>query len=149
MGIMTEAELQAYYDKFPIVLKERLKRQQVSFSNDTEFVYKPIEAYRMVVRTKDDSHAFNLEDMKSYFELGKLPRGVQKMDETDSQYYAVSLYENIERLKQSFSFPNPRKKIAHGYVYDEGGPCLRGANGHISWWLFEGVDLSEFEIMEG
>ena len=146
---MTEAELQAYYDKFPIVLKDRLKRKQVCFPNDTEFVYKPIEAYRVVVRAKDDKHALDMEDMKSYYERGKRLPGVKVMDETDPLYYAVSLFESTEALKQSFNFPRPNKKMAHGYVYDEGGPCLRGVNGHISWWLFEGVDLSEFEIMEG
>lgn len=145
---MTEAELQTYYDKFPIVLKERLKRKQLCFPKDIEFFYKPIEAYRMVIRAKDDSHPFDLEDMRSYHEQGKLPRGVQKMDEANPLYYAVSLFENIEGLKQSLKFPNPKKKVAHGYVYEEGGPCLRSASGHISWWLFEGVDLSGFEILE-
>ena len=86
---MTEAELQAYYDKFPIVLKDRLKRKQVCFPNDTEFVYKPIEAYRVVVRAKDDKHALDMEDMKSYYERGKRLPGVKVMDETAPLYYAV------------------------------------------------------------
>lgn len=145
---MTEEELQVYYDKFPVILRGKLKNRLLRFPGNTKFVYETIEAYRMVIRAKDDSHPFDLEDMRSYHEQGKLPRGVQKMDEADPLYYAVSLFENIEGLKQSLKFSNPKKKVAHGYVYEEGGPCLRGVTGHISWWLFENVDLREFEIME-
>lgn len=145
---MTEEELQVYYDKFPVILRGKLKNRLLRFPGNTKFVYEPIEAYRVVVRAKDDKHALDMEDMKSYYERGKRLPGVQVIDETDPLYYAVSLFESMEALKQSFNFPRPNKKMAHGYVYEEGGPCLRGVTGHISWWLFENVDLRDFEIME-
>lgn len=45
-------------------------------------------------------------------------------------------------------FPNPHKKIAKGYVYCEGGP-QETKDQHVCWWLYENVDLSGFELIEG
>ena len=147
VGIMTEEQLQVYYEKFPAVLKEKLKNGNLYLPENTEYDYVPIEAHRMVIRKDDDNTPFNLEDMKSYYQLGKKPRGGM-IDESNPIFYAVSLYENIEMLKMCMDFSNPRKKIAHGYVYKEGGPSLKGEKTHISWWLFSDVDLSGFDIME-
>ncbi len=144
---MTSDQLQVYYENFPAVLKVRLKNGTLNFPNGTEFDYKPKEAYRGVIRkVGEENTPVNLNDMKSYYELGKLPRGVS-FDES-AKYFAVSLFENVEMLKRNFDFSNPRKLVARGYVFKEGGPSLNGENSHISWWLFEGVDLSDFEIME-
>ena len=85
--------------------------------------------------------------MKSYYELGRAPRGVA-ISELDPKYFAVSLFENIDMLKRNYDFGNPQKLIAKGHVCKEGGPSLKGERSHISWWLFEEVDLSGFEIME-
>ena len=36
-----------------------------------------------------------------------------------------------------------------GTVYQEGGPqCMREGSTHVSWWLFEEIDLSSFVILE-
>lgn len=145
---MTSEQLRCYYEKFPAVLKENLKNGALSFPENTEFDYEPKEAYRGVTRKAGEENTpINLNDMRSYYELGKAPRGVS-IDKLNPKYFAVSVFGNADMLKQSYSFSNPRKFIAKGYVRKEGGPSLDGEDSHISWWLFEGVDLSEFEIME-
>ena len=45
-------------------------------------------------------------------------------------------------------FPNPKKKMAAGYVYSEGGP-QHTVDQHVCWWLYEGADVSGFKLMEG
>ena len=145
---MTSEQLQHYFEKFPAVLKEKLKNGTLSFPEDTEFDYEPKEAYRGVIRREGEENTpVDLKDMKSYYELGKVPRGIP-VDKLDPRYFAVSLFKNADMLRQSYNFSNPRKFIVKGYVHKEGGPCLEGEDSHISWWLFEGVNLSEFEIME-
>lgn len=145
---MTNEKLQCYYEKFPAVVKEYLKSGILNFPKNTEFDYEPKEAYRGVIRKEgEEDTPINLQDMKSYYELGKIPRGVS-IDKLDPKYFAVSLFKNADMLKQNYSFSNPRKFIAKGYVRKEGGPSLDGEDSHISWWLFESVDLREFEIME-
>lgn len=147
-GTMTSEQLQHYYEKFPAVLKERLKNGALCFPVDTEFDYEPKEAYRGIIRkVGEESIPVSITDMKSYYELGKAPRGAS-IDESNPIYFAVSLFKNTDMLKQSYNFSNPRKFIAKGYVYKEGGPSLDGENSHISWWLFNGVNLSKFEILE-
>lgn len=145
---MTSEQLRCYYEKFPAVLKDNLKSGALSFPKNTQFDYEPKEAYRGVIRKAgEESIRFNLKDMKSYYELGRVPRGVP-ICELDPKYFAVSLFKNTDMLEQSYIFGNPRKYIAKGHVRKEGGPSLDSEDDHISWWLFEGADLSEFEIME-
>lgn len=145
---MTNEQLRSYYEKFPAVLKENLSSGALSFPENTEFDYEPKIAYRGVIRkVGEEKTPVNLEDMKSYYQLGKAPRGVP-INKLDPRYFAVSLFENTEMLKRGYDFSNPQKLIAKGYVNKEGGPSLQGEKGHISWWLFEDVELSDFEIME-
>ena len=44
-------------------------------------------------------------------------------------------------------FPNPKKKMAVGYVYSEGGPQCTEEE-HVCWWLYDGTDVSGFKLME-
>lgn len=143
---MTSEELQAYYENFPVALRERLKSGKLTFPKDVEFDYKPKEAYRGVIRNKGEKNiGFNRKDMRSYHELGKQPRGVNP---NELMSFAVSLFDNIKALKSYYDFSNPKKLVAKGYVFSEGGPSLVDEKGHISWWLFEDVDLSGFKILE-
>lgn len=138
-----------YYKKFPVILQAKLVNKEIILPFGTEFIYDPILAYRGIVRNKDDNTPLNMNDMKSYFELGKRPRGMfgdENQLITDPKYYAVSLFTSLEMLKQSFKFPRPNKKLAQGYVYHEGGPQCTGQGGHVSWWLYNDVDFSSFVI---
>ncbi len=46
-------------------------------------------------------------------------------------------------------FPNPKKKMAVGNVYKEGGPQeTNSIQQHVCWWLFEDADVSGFKIEE-
>ena len=44
-------------------------------------------------------------------------------------------------------FPNPKKKMAAGYVYSEGGP-QHTVDQHVCWWLYEGADVSGFKLKD-
>ena len=90
-----------------------------------------------------------LEDFKSYYELKKtpkIPRGMKKDVTMDPHYYGVSSFLKKEIVEQKMKFPNPKKKMAVGYVYCEGGPEDTNDQ-HVCWWLYEGTDVSGFRLI--
>ena len=90
-----------------------------------------------------------LDNYRSYFELKKTPktpRGMGRNIENDPHYYGVSSFLKKEIVEQIMKFPNPKKKMAVGYVYCEGGPQDTNDQ-HVCWWLYEGADVSGFELM--
>ena len=134
-------------NKFPVVLRTKLLKKEIEFPDETKFEYEKMMVYRAVERKKDDYHEVTLDDFKSYFELGKKPRGVVGDYTKDPHYYGVSSYLNREIVEQKMRFPNPRKKMAEGYVYCEGGPQdTNPTNKHVCWWLYEGADVSGFKL---
>lgn len=139
--------------KFPAVLKDKLLRKEIELPDTVLFDYEPIMTYRAVERKKDDHRSIQLEDFKSYFELKKTPksaRGIKKDWSKDPHYYGVSSFLDRKIVEQKMKFPNPKKKMAKGNVYKEGGPQeTNGKERHVCWWLFEDVDISGFEIEEG
>lgn len=144
---MTEEQEKAYYGKFPSIIRELLANQEIAFPDGTQFDYEPIWAYRVLTRKEGDYTPLEKNDMKSYYELKKRPRG-RGVDERDPEYYAVSLNKKIEVLENLFKFPNPKWKLAYGQVYKEGGPQFTKEDAHVSWWLFDNVDFSGFIIKE-
>lgn len=44
-------------------------------------------------------------------------------------------------------FPNPRKKIARGYVYREAGP-QETKEDHVCWWLYDKVKIEGYSLIE-
>lgn len=89
------------------------------------------------------------DNYRSYFELKKTPktpRGMGRNIENDPHYYGVSSFLKKEIVEQIMKFPNPKKKMAVGYVYCEGGPQDTNDQ-HVCWWLYEGADVSGFELM--
>lgn len=110
-------------------------------------------AYRAIDREKEDYRAVSLEDFKSYFELKKTPknaRGIKKDWSKDPHYYGVSSFLDKKIVEQKMKFPNPKKKMAVGNIYKEGGPQeTNRQQQHICWWLFEDADVSGFKIEEG
>lgn len=139
--------------KFPAVLKDKLLRKEIELPDTTLFDYEPIFVYRAVDREKDDYRTIQSEDFKSYFELKKTPknaRGIKKDWSKDPHYYGVSSFLDRRIVEQKMKFPNPKKKMAVGNVYKEGGPEeTNERDGHVCWWLFEDADISGFEIEEG
>lgn len=135
------------YSKFPYVLKNKLMNNEIKFPSSTEFDYEPLRVYRAVSRKCDDNSGVSLNDFKSYFELKKKPRGVTRNLEGDATYYGVSSFLDKKIVKQLMNFPNPNKKLAEGYVFSEGGPQCTDDK-HVCWWLYDGVDVSEFKIVE-
>ena len=136
--------------KFPSVLREKLLNHEIEFPEDTQFAYEKLYVYRAVEREEDDFRDITLEDFRSYAQLGKKPkrpRGASSDLETDPHYYGVSSFFDRKIVEQLMRFPNPHKKMAEGYVYQEGGPQhteLR--RGHVCWWLYENTDVSGFTI---
>lgn len=132
-------------DKFSKVLKEKLNNGEISFPEGTLFEYEPIEAYRLVFRDNADFSPLNSSDMKSYAELNRKPRGVERQ-ENDPRFYGVSLSTRIDRIIQLFNLPKPTKKIVKGLVCKEGGPQLTEGE-HVCWWLYENASFEGFEYV--
>ena len=136
------------YSKFPAILKDKIKRGEIEFPLHTKFFYEPIRAYRMVERESEDFTKVSRKDFKSYAELRKKKIRGKNIDTTKPEYYRVSLYRKQEMLENILKLPKPNKKIARGFIYQEGGPQLTNeVTEHITWWLYEDVDLKEFELL--
>lgn len=138
-------------------MRDKLLVREIELPDGTLVEYEKIWAYRAVEREAEDQHEVNIEDFRSYFELGKRPkketkkvRGVSSDIEHDPRYYGVSLFLKKEIVEQLMKFPNPHKKMAGGYVFQEGGPQhTTTSDQHVSWWLYEGTDVSGFKLLEG
>lgn len=114
------------------------------------YQYEDLYTYRAVERNWDDNRPVSLEDFKSYFELGKKPkrpRGVGGDITKDPHYYGVSSFLDRRIVEQKMKFPNPKKKLAAGYVYSAGGPQDTREE-HVCWWLYTGADVSGFKLIE-
>ena len=145
---MKQEELLQIYNKFPAVLRSKLIDKEIALPSGTQFAYEKFLAFRAIERKTDDNTPVNKKDMLSHYELAKNPRG-RKLDEKNPSSYAASLFKDYADIAMCFKFPNPKKKLAHGYVYAEGGPqCGRATDSHIDWWLYEDVDFCDFRIME-
>lgn len=141
-----------YYKKFPSIIKQKIKDGILVFPANTQFEYQPILVYRAIERNTDDYHKITIDDFKSYFELNKKPksaRGVKKNWESDPHYYGVSSFTDEEKVRQLMKFPNPRKKMAIGYVSSQSEPQETNiVDKHVCWWLYEKADVSGFKIKE-
>ena len=133
--------------KFPAVLRDKLLSNEIEFPDTTKFEYDKLFTYRAVERTPDDYREISLDDFKSYYQLKKKVRGVKRDISTDPHYYGVSSFLKKEIVEQLMKFPNPRKKMASGYVYSEGGP-QDTKDEHVCWWLYEDADVSGFKLIE-
>ena len=50
-------------------------------------------------------------------------------------------------VEQLMKLPNPHKKMAEGFIHQEGGPQhTEPKRGHVCWWLYENADTSSFKI---
>lgn len=138
--------------KFPENFRRKLLAKEIEFPDTTSFEYDKLYVYRAVSRSADDNSEVTVEDFKSYFELGKKPkqpRGTMGDITQDPHYYGVSSFLKREIVEQIMKFPNPKKKLAAGFVYCEGGPQDTNVNNqHVCWWLYEGTDVSGFKLME-
>lgn len=134
--------------KFPATWRDKLLNGEIEFPDDTSFEYVPIKTYRAVERRENDHRSISLDDFKSYFELNKKPRGIAEDPAKKPEFYGVSSFLKKEIVEQLMKFPNPKKKMAVGHVYCEGGPQYTNDQ-HVCWWLYDGADVSEFKLMEG
>lgn len=134
--------------KFPVVLREKLRKKEIILPDNTKFHYDKIRVYRAVTRAKNDFREVTRDDFKSYYELGKKARGV-KDPEKDPHYYGVSSFLDKKRVEQQMHFPRPNKKLISGYVNEVGGPEETNMQKkHVCWWLYEDADVSGFSIVE-
>lgn len=136
--------------KFPAILRDKLLNNEIELPDTTQFEYDELYTYRAVERVEDDNREVSLEDFRSYFELKKkpkTPRGMQGDITKNPRYYGVSSFLKREIVEQKMKFPNPKKKLAAGYVYSGGGPQNR-EDQHVCWWLYEGADVSGFKLVK-
>ena len=135
------------YNKFPAIFRDKLLSGEIYFPKDTMFEYEPVLVYRAVERVEEDNTPVSRKDFMSYAELKKKPPRGKKYDKTSPNYYGVSSYLEREMVELNMHFPNPNKKMAKGYVYQQGGPQQTNADTqHVCWWLYEDADLSGFEL---
>ena len=137
------------YTKFPAVLQKLLIDGTLNFPAGTKFEYEPILVYRAVERKENDKTGININDFRSYYELGKVPKN-KTIEEAqkDIDYYSVSSFLDKRIVEQLMHFPNPKKKMAQGYVYKDGGPQNTNIESqHVSWWLYDGVLVEGFQIL--
>ncbi|MCD7862142.1 MAG: hypothetical protein LUG61_01190 [Lachnospiraceae bacterium] len=128
-------EDEALYRKFPAILRDKLLNKEIELPETTKFHYDKLYTYRAVERNADDNRQVTMEDFRSYFELHKIPkmpRGMAVNYEKDPHYYGVSSFLKREIVEQKMKFPNPKKKMAAGYVYQEGGP-QNTKDQHVCW----------------
>lgn len=135
-----------FYDKFPVLLREALKKGEVFFPEGIEIDYVPFPAFRMVFREEGDNTPVSRNDFCSYAELGKKPRG---MDIDNIGRYSASLYRTRQSVVNALKLPRPGKKLIEGLVYSKGGPCYKGGNEHVDWWLYEETkEVTGFVIID-
>lgn len=133
------------YNKFPSIIKEKIRNGELVFPNNTRFSYKPILAYRGIQRKDNDFTIVSRKDFMSYAEMKIRRRGINTKD---PHYYGVSLFLNKESVENALNFPRSDKKIAVGKVYQEAGPAEVNENtGHVCWWLYDDVEVEGFLIV--
>ena len=134
--------------KFPVVFRKKLLNNEINFPPNTEFEFEDFEAYRCVVRKKNDNSLVTQDDFKSNAEKQRTNiRGEDNQNlEFNPKYYGTSLYTNRQALINRLHLPKKKNKIAKGKIYQDGGPILRDANTHVCWWLYENVDVGNFTI---
>ena len=130
-------------DKFPAILKEKIRNKEFEFPDDTQFEYNDFYAYRCFFRDEDDNTPINREDFRSHAELGKILRG---RGSKKPEYLGTSLFRTVEELNNIQSLNKPEKRVARGKVFSNGGPILINySKEHVCWWMFEDVDLSSYK----
>lgn len=135
--------------KFPAFLRYKLSQNEIELPDGTMFEYEDLLVYRAVKREANDSREVTLNDFRSYFEEKKKPKqikGAPKDYTKDPRYYGVSTSLKREIVEQQMHFPNPKKKMAFGYVHSAGGPQLT-EDSHVCWWLYDGADVSSFKLV--
>lgn len=134
-------------DNFPVILREKLKSEEISLPEAIETEYSPIRAYRCVRRSIGENRAIDREDMRSQAELGIKPRFAGGDNNPD--YYSTSFFTSLEVLYNTLKLPHPTKRCIVGNVFQEGGPCFYNRDTtHVSWWMYENVDISNFIFLE-
>ncbi len=134
--------------KFPALLRNKLKNNDIVFCDNVQFDYEDIEAYRIIKRTTKDNTPVTIADFQSNAELGRTKiKGVDGDVTKIPEYYGVSFYKDKTQLQLRCSLPPKKCKIAKGYIYCAGGPILENTTtSHVCWWLYENVDVSNFTI---
>lgn len=130
--------------KFPCILRDKIQKGDFNFPDGTEFEYEQFRAYRVYFRGEGEKTSINREDFRSHAELGITFRG--RDISKDPKYYGTSLFCSRDELENVKALQKPEKRIANGIVFQEGGPFMpKEGSSHVTWWLFEEVDLLSFE----
>lgn len=136
------------YDKFPVLLREKLKASYIVFPEEVLFDYEPIKAFRCITRKVGDDAEINEDDFKSNAEKpNRKYRGKEAEFDKNPKFYGVSLFSEKTPLINIMKLPKPRKKLICGNVCCENGPCLI-EDKHICWWLYESKVIEGFELVE-
>ena len=102
-------------EKFPSLLRDKLKDGQIQFPENTQFEYMPILGYRMIMREDCNDIRVTREDFRSHAELGILVRGVRPED--IPEYYGASVYKDKKNWRIYLNFRNPEKFWQEGMLF--------------------------------
>ena len=125
--------------KFPLVLQEGFKKNNIDFCEGTEWNYDPIHVYRMILREIDDYSEVTRADFVSFAEA---PRRGMEGYVTRPDFYGVSVFTELNALVNKLKLPKPGKKIAQGHIRDCYGPIYRKLP-HICLWIYRDADFSD------
>ena len=135
----------AYYLRFPSVLRKALQNGEVSFDSDVKWEYTSFTVFRGITREKDESLEIRRSDFLSYAELNKQPRGM----ECNIGWYSCSCFTDSTELEAALKLPRYNKKIMRGLIKPEYGPQKTNTKtGHVDWWLYENTEVEkEFKVI--
>lgn len=142
MEIMDEA----YYLKFPSVLKKALQDKVVKFPEELEKSYETFHVYRGIRYKAGEKENVDKTDF-----LSQAERRLPGTDYDDIGEYSCSCFEKLEELRLAYSLPRKNKGIAEGTMSCEAGARWKDRNDmwdtHWHWFLYDDIDPSrDFKV---
>lgn len=131
----------SYYERFPCVLREALKKEEVSFLKDgiePIMDFESFHAYRGIFRTGEEKTFDDIteKDFKSFAEAGR--KWSPRICREKIRFYSCSVYTELSDIKAALKFPQEDRRIAYGPVDAKNGCVYFGKfDSHVDWWLYE------------
>ena len=108
----------------------------------------------MVYRLTRNEKSITEKDFLSLYEIHKMDSKVKVELLNNDQYYALSVYDDIDDAKSTYrKFPKKFKDICFGKTIADDG-CVRldptaAGNSHRSWWLYKNAEpIKYFKLLE-
>lgn len=128
----------AYFMKFPSVLRKALQSNKVRLPQTLQKEYEPLRVFRGIRYKLGEKECVEKADF-----LSQAERNLPGTDFDDLGSYSCSCFEDVKELELSFKLPRKNKGIAEGIMKCENGARLDDNEGtHKHWFLYDEVDPS-------